>query len=550
MNSLKLIILYILFSNTIYAQWSNDPDENLQLTNWGDTPISAIEDGKGGAFISTGFNGPLDRAPWYTKSPSLIWIDKYGYHNLYTARILGGSGEDHRNMKLLKDGTGNYLAVFVDQTFLYYIENTPRFRDRVIVQKFDSFGNVLWGDGIYITNETSDEIQHTLFETVSDGNGGCFIYYEEWDSLYHSDQGKRVVQRISRNGQRLWGDKGIILYEGRIAWNHFANNLLFDGNNGIITYYQNEYLINLNQEGEILWQLPVDIQPNEHYKMTLINNGEFALFHYKYEPPLGRMLMDKISLQGYYLDRAITIIDSTDGDIIEDVFVKGNNIFIEYYGYTNYIKKIDLDGNNCFGNRGILLFDSLGYLAEMFPTDSSIVVVTDHYAQAIDFEGNNLWDPPVLQYSTRYMGYHDFISDGNGGFIAFWLYGGVWGQQVSAKGKLGDVVTNIIDTKKDIIPDNYILYQNYPNPFNPSTTITYSLPVEGYIELKLFDILGREIAILENGEKAAGTYTITFNTKDFQFFIPSGVYFYTLFVKDQSSHLFTYQITKKMLLLK
>ncbi|MBU1098089.1 MAG: hypothetical protein KKB34_16515 [Bacteroidetes bacterium] len=77
MNSLKLIILYILFSNTIYAQWSNDPDENLQLTNWGDTPISAIEDGKGGAFISTGFNGPLDRAPWDTKSPSLIWIDKY-----------------------------------------------------------------------------------------------------------------------------------------------------------------------------------------------------------------------------------------------------------------------------------------------------------------------------------------------------------------------------------------------------------------------------------------------------------------------------------------
>jgi hypothetical protein len=109
------------------------------------------------------------------------------------------------------------------------------------------------------------------------------------------------------------------------------------------------------------------------------------------------------------------------------------------------------------------------------------------------------------------------------------------------------ILTNI---EQDNIPASISLAQNYPNPFNPSTTITYSIPVEGYIELKIFDVLGREIATLEKGEKDVGTHTITFNTKNYQSPLPSGVYFYTLFVKDQFSHLLTYKITRKMLLLK
>ncbi|MBU1098091.1 MAG: T9SS type A sorting domain-containing protein [Bacteroidetes bacterium] len=355
------------------------------------------------------------------------------------------------------------------------------------------------------------------------------------------------------------GGKGIVLYHGFLR-DYFSNSLLYNPiEDMLIVQYKNDdtnrnYLVNISNEGNILWEIPTRINYFGH-KIVLLNQDIFAIICTGFEN-LGELVFDKISFDGKYLDSVIT--NGMKGYIIENVDIIEDKIFLESYDrtsssiFTNYIQKIDFNGNNYFDNGGILVLDSLGSIAKMFSTDSSIFVVTHHYAQAIDFEGNNLWDPPVLQYSTRYMGYHDFISDGNGGFIAFWLQylDGVWGQQVSAKGKHGDVVTNIIGTKKDIIPDNYILYQNYPNPFNPSTTITYSLPVGGYIELKIFDILGREIAILENGEKAAGTYTITFNTKDFQSYIPSGVYFYTLFVKDQSSHLFTYQITKKMLLLK
>jgi hypothetical protein len=554
----NIAIVFSLLASYNYSQWSNDPDVNLRLTNWGDWPISAVEDGKGGAFISTSFNAPLDHEPWAAKYPNLLWIDKYGHHNLDTARVLGGHGEKYRDLKLMKDGTGNYIAVFVDQVFLYYIENYAHYRDRIIIQKFDSLGNKLWGDGVYISTDTSNAVAHTLFETAIDGKGGCFIYYEAWDSVFRGDKGKRLVQHISPDGQRLWGDTGITLYEGRISWNIFANNILFDGNDGIITFYQNTYLINLDYEGNILWKLPPKVQPNDHYKMTLINKNEFAFFRFEYEPPLEKMLFDKISLQGIYIDSAITLSENIDGRYIKNISIIGDKIFLQSYVRTlssifiNYIEKFDSDGNSYFGNKGILVLDTLGSIAKMFNTDSSIVVVTHHYAQAIDFEGNNLWEPKILQYTKRFMGYNDVVSDGNGGFIACWLENldGVWGQQVSAQGKLGEVVTNIIDTQKDILPGNYILGQNYPNPFNPSTTITYSLPVEGYIELKIFDILGREIAVLEKGEKNVGTYNIVFDTKDYQSLLPSGVYFYTLLVKDQFSHLLTYKFTKKMLLLK
>lgn len=101
-----------------------------------------------------------------------------------------------------------------------------------------------------------------------------------------------------------------------------------------------------------------------------------------------------------------------------------------------------------------------------------------------------------------------------------------------------------VDEEKNIIPSNFALYQNYPNPFNPSTTISYSIPIleTGYIpsvQLKIYDVLGREITTLVNEEKPAGTYEVKFNAIN----LPSGIYFYRL----QVGKFFE---TKKMILLR
>ena len=73
-------------------------------------------------------------------------------------------------------------------------------------------------------------------------------------------------------------------------------------------------------------------------------------------------------------------------------------------------------------------------------------------------------------------------------------------------------------------PDDFVLEQNYPNPFNPATTINYSIPEAGNVELKVYDILGNEVATLISEEKQPGTYEVSFNAAEFG----SGVYIYSL----------------------
>jgi hypothetical protein len=86
-------------------------------------------------------------------------------------------------------------------------------------------------------------------------------------------------------------------------------------------------------------------------------------------------------------------------------------------------------------------------------------------------------------------------------------------------------VTNYTYVKNEnITPTNFQLSQNYPNPFNPSTTISFSIPNAGHVTLKVFDILGNEVATLFDGYKAPQTYSIKFDGTN----LPSGVYLYSL----------------------
>ena len=91
----------------------------------------------------------------------------------------------------------------------------------------------------------------------------------------------------------------------------------------------------------------------------------------------------------------------------------------------------------------------------------------------------------------------------------------------------------------DNIPDGFMLYQNYPNPFNPSTKISYEIPIEGNVTIKIYDLLGREMMTLVDGIQKSGKYEVELNAANFT----SGVYLYTI----KSAH---YSNTKKLILLK
>ena len=103
-----------------------------------------------------------------------------------------------------------------------------------------------------------------------------------------------------------------------------------------------------------------------------------------------------------------------------------------------------------------------------------------------------------------------------------------------------DTITSFVEDGIKIgLPINFILSQNYPNPFNPSTKISWQSPVGSWQTLKIYDVLGNEVATLVDEYKPAGTYEVEWNAGDF----PSGVYFYQLKTEN-------YIETKKMILLK
>jgi hypothetical protein len=98
-------------------------------------------------------------------------------------------------------------------------------------------------------------------------------------------------------------------------------------------------------------------------------------------------------------------------------------------------------------------------------------------------------------------------------------------------------VTTVND--KNIIPVAYSLEQNYPNPFNPSTKISFSLPENSFVRLRVFNAIGLEIKSLVNGMVPAGIHEVVFDAAD----LYSGVYFYTINARD-------FVQTRKMILIK
>jgi hypothetical protein len=91
-----------------------------------------------------------------------------------------------------------------------------------------------------------------------------------------------------------------------------------------------------------------------------------------------------------------------------------------------------------------------------------------------------------------------------------------------------------IEPKGEQIASEYKLFQNYPNPFNPSTVISYSLLRNSFVSVKIYNILGKEIATLVNSVQTRGLYNVTLNTNSLN--LSSGIYIYTLTATETNSN--------------
>jgi hypothetical protein len=100
-------------------------------------------------------------------------------------------------------------------------------------------------------------------------------------------------------------------------------------------------------------------------------------------------------------------------------------------------------------------------------------------------------------------------------------------------------LVGVEDLSRGMLPTAFVLDQNYPNPFNPETKIEFSITRSSLVNLKIFDVLGREVAVLLNEKMPAGRYSVKWDASRFS----SGIYFYRL----QAGK---FRETKRMILLK
>ncbi|MCF8268279.1 MAG: T9SS type A sorting domain-containing protein [Ignavibacteriales bacterium] len=203
-----------------------------------------------------------------------------------------------------------------------------------------------------------------------------------------------------------------------------------------------------------------------------------------------------------------------------------------YEGVLVKYSNITVIDENADGNPGPNISGTNNNYGEMFVADASNIQ-TRMEMQDGTHNYHNFWDVSLETVPTRVQTGDSFESVTGILYFSFSNY-----KIVPRRDE--DFVGFTTDLKDDnLSPDEFALSQNYPNPFNPTTNIEFSVPSENFVTLKIYNILGQEIAVLVNGIIKAGIHKVTFDASD----LVSGIYFYSIETSGFNN-------VKKMLLVK
>jgi len=208
----------------------------------------------------------------------------------------------------------------------------------------------------------------------------------------------------------------------------------------------------------------------------------------------------------------------------------------DWYGSTQKVFKTT--------NRGVNWQNITGDLPNIpmtdlipHPTNDNILYLGTDYGMWRTSNGGTNWTRwtngiPVANKITD-LEYIDSVAAGKFYILASSHGRGVWIRDASTSDPVA------VNNNNENIPNRYELMQNYPNPFNPNTTIKFSMPVDDNVEIKIFDLLGREVGVILNQKMNAGQHEIKFDGSN----LSSGIYFYTMKTSRFTD-------TKKMVLVK
>lgn len=525
------------------AQWSSNPAVNNAIcTATGDQASPCIaSDDSGGAIIT--------------------WTDKRSdgvYNDIYAQRIsangvikwtLNGvpictALYSQNSPAIVSDDSGGAIITWAD----YRSEGND-----IYAQRISANGEIKWpANGVAICTTAFDQASPSI---ISDGSGGANI---AWYNYLGGSYWNISAQRISASGVTQWTDNGVTISSA--AYNQTSPNMIGDGNGGAIiacwdnrgTNPFNVYAQRVNSGGVTQWtpngisictatiitgqgtpNIVGDGSGGAIISWMENNSGNYNI----YAQRINSDSTFKWTARGVNIYSAIYQLsppklagDESGGAII--IWNDGRR------GYSDiYAQRIDADSALQWDPSGVAAClqtgDQLNPNIIKDGSGGAIIAWRDSrygdnvYAQKINAGGALQWTTDGAVICTT-AGAHYFpvlVSDSSGGaIITWWEYrsidADIYAQRVYSNGNLYTGVKG----DNGIVPNEFNLGQNYPNPFNPATKISFTVGTQQAVSLRIFDVLGREVATLVNENKPAGTYSVSWNASA----LASGVYFYRL----------------------
>lgn len=564
--------------------WSSDPYANIQVCTAprDQSGPRAVSDGDGGAYV-TWTDNRLVTPPLGTIPACMVQrIDNAGAVQWMNNGLkIAPSSDPQAPRNIMPDGNGNAIVAFLSVQTV----NPSQMRDELFVQKLNNFGQAQWGSqGVSITMVLRSPAVVGIgnVEMTSDGAGGTiFVWADNRFGTY-----ALFAQRVDASGTFRWDQGGILITTS--PFNYFEFKLVSDGQGGAIVVWTDTrngssnydiYAQRISASGNLLWPTNGNVICNSSGSQgapALVGNGvggaTIVWFNYASGTNVYAQTVDSLgqslwttngvqltSVTGFKEYLGI-VSDGSDGAIFSwldhrristggDVYAQRVNANGASVWTTNGVALSNSDTNWCIrpvivsdGHQGAIVAFTRVSVANQYHIFSQRVDSTGAVRWAVNGVPVSLVDAPKDNATAA--------SDLNDGVIVAWEdrrpqpQGGNWyhiyAQNLTGQGVLGGGgTTGIAETRRTNLPLRATLQQNYPNPFNPITTIRFELPKASRVSLKVYDILGREVATLLDGFSEAGEKSVEFRASNFA----TGVYFYRLVAGE-------FVETKKLMLLK
>ena len=572
MKTIFILILAVTLST--HAQWSNDPTVNTPICKAANNQIipQIITDGAGGTIIA--------------------WADKRGGEwDIYAQRINAAgmvqwtengvaictAANSQSDPKLVSDGEGGAIITWYDS------RNGDTNPD-IYSQRISTEGVVQWtANGVAICTASNFQWQQVI---TSDGAGGAIIAWQDDRNGGTTSNVEIYSQRINAAGVVEWTANGVAICTA--LNNQLSPVITSDSTNGaIIAWYDYRngttnsdiYSQRISASGAVQWTtngVAICTASNFQILGSITSDGAsgaIIAWHDKRNgAPNSDIYSQRISAAGVvqWTSDGVAICIASNNQEWSVITSDGlNGAIIAWYdrrsgtNWDIYAQRINESGAVQWTANGaeisIVTGDQERTTIVSDGSGGAIITWQDYrngtdydiYAQRVFSNGTAQWaaNGIAISKAAENQEYVTLVSDATGGAIITWsderngsTNTDIYVQRVNADGSLSG--TTGVEELESVLPKDFSLEQNYPNPFNPSTKIKYSVPIVRTglalsVQLKIYDMLGNEIATLVDEYKPAGSYEVNFNASQFS----SGIYFYKL----QTG---SYVETKKMILLR